>query len=268
MKKEGITQKDFNRIKKQMIRYIHSFRAEDPDLKINVAFKKDHTFRVTKEAVRIAKKLKLKKEDILAVKLITLLHDIGRFEQYRKYRTFVDLKSVNHAQLSVRLIQKFKFLSGFDPGMKRTILAAIGIHNCAVLPRSLTPKQLFFTRILRDADKLDNFHIDSLYYNRQYQADNHAIALGLPDKEGFSPGVYQNLLKGKPVLVKQLKTLNDYKLMQIAWIYDINFPPAFRRIRKKHYLEKICRVLPQTAETKRIYKTVEQFISRKIKEAV
>ena len=37
---------------------------------------------------------------------VALLHDVGRFEQYKRYGTFNDRKSVNHAALGVEIMKK------------------------------------------------------------------------------------------------------------------------------------------------------------------
>jgi len=38
--------------------------------------------------------------------VIAWLHDIGRFEQFDRYRTFADAESENHAQIALRVIEK------------------------------------------------------------------------------------------------------------------------------------------------------------------
>jgi hypothetical protein len=47
------------------------------------------------------------------------------------------------------------------------------------------------------------------------------------------------LMAGKSVKVESLKTLNDFKLLQMGWVYDINFPRTFQLIRERGYLKMI-----------------------------
>ena len=55
--------------------------------------------KVLKSAVANAEhNLNLEKEDIKLAELIGLLHDIGRFEQLKRFNTFVDKKSINHGE--------------------------------------------------------------------------------------------------------------------------------------------------------------------------
>ena len=62
----------------------------------------------------IGKELNLKEKDLILAQTMALLHDIGRFEQYAKYRTFVDKDSVNHAELSVKVIDSNNILESLD----------------------------------------------------------------------------------------------------------------------------------------------------------
>ena len=45
-----------------------------------------------------------KKEDIDLAWLIGILHDIGRFEQLRRYQTFFDYRSMDHAKYGVHVL--------------------------------------------------------------------------------------------------------------------------------------------------------------------
>ena len=42
-----------------------------------------------------------------------------------------------------------------------------------------------------------------------------------------------------------LKTLNDFKLLQVGWVYDLNFPRTFQMVREHRCLETIREVLPR-----------------------
>jgi hypothetical protein len=42
-----------------------------------------------------------------------------------------------------------------------------------------------------------------------------------------------------------LRTLQDFKLLQIGWIYDVNFPKTFQIVWEKKYLETIREALPK-----------------------
>lgn len=92
-------------------------------------------------AKEIAEKLQLNKEDIELATLIGLLHDIARFEQYTKYKTFVDRKSIDHGNLGAEIIEKEirKYIetNEYDEIIKK----AIKHHNKFAIEEKLTPRE-------------------------------------------------------------------------------------------------------------------------------
>ena len=55
-----------------------------------VKLKIDHTYRVAALCARIAQSLALPPEDVDLAWLSGILHDVGRFEQLRRYNTFIE----------------------------------------------------------------------------------------------------------------------------------------------------------------------------------
>jgi hypothetical protein len=43
-----------------------------------------------------------------------------------------------------------------------------------------------------------------------------------------------------------LKSLDDYKLLSIGWVYDLNFKLSFEKVRKRRYIDKLAETLPQS----------------------
>jgi hypothetical protein len=103
------------------------------------------------------------------------LHDTGRFEQYARYKTFVDSQSVDHAVLGVGILEKNEILCSLDEPTQDFILRTIRYHNRAILPREETETCLFFTKLLRDADKLDILKVVTDYYSQQNGNRNGAL---------------------------------------------------------------------------------------------
>ena len=92
------------------------------------------------------------------------------------------------------------------------------------------------------------------YYQNAGHDQNQSIELDLPDEPNISDQVYESLMNGKIVRMTDLNTLSDFKLLQIGWIYDVNFPKTFQIIREKRYLEKIREALPRSsARVQEIY---------------
>ena len=63
-----------------------------------------------------------------------------------------------------------------------------------------------------------------------------------------------------------LKNLNDFKLLQLGWIYDINFAPTFQRIQERAYLEKIRDALPKSEEVEEVFSMVQSYLDEQTME--
>ena len=77
---------DIEKARKEFDNYTKNYDLDNE----NLNKKYYHTYRVMGICKAIAKSLKLSDEEINLAKIIGLLHDIARFEQYTKYRTFAD----------------------------------------------------------------------------------------------------------------------------------------------------------------------------------
>ena len=227
--------------------YVSRFSVDDPIVKKSIDLKTDHTMRVCDAILDIGGSLNLSRDDLCTAEAAALLHDIGRFEQYRQYRTFSDSRSEDHAALGVRIIQDNRVLHGLGPAVAEIIVRAVKYHNRAALPAGEEEPFLFFLKLLRDADKVDIWRLVTDYYQNGGHNRNQTIELDLPDRPQISDSVYNALMNGQLVQMADLKTLNDFKLLQIGWIYDVNFPRTFQIVRENGYLEMIRNALSRTS---------------------
>ena len=243
--------------------YVLRFSSDDPIVQENMDLKREHSLRVCEAIVDIGRSLDLSREDLCMAEAAALLHDIGRFEQYRRYRTFSDYRSEDHAAFGVKIIQANRVLHGLEPALAGIIVRVIGYHNRAELPVGEDEHCLFFLKLLRDADKVDIWRVVTDYYQNAEHDRNQTIELDLPDRPQISDAVYKTLMNGKLVQMADLKTLNDFKMLQIGWVYDINFPRTFEIIRENEYLEMIRDALPETsARVAEIYERARAYLER------
>ncbi|MDF1593269.1 MAG: HD domain-containing protein [Desulfobacterales bacterium] len=249
---------DFKQWIKWFKAYVSGYLTENPDDNHAIRLKEEHTYRVCGNITLLSKKLDLSPGDILLAKTMALFHDLGRFKQYRRYRTFDDRVSQNHAALGVAEIALHNVLSACREPEKGLITSAISHHNAAALPESQDERTLFFMRLLRDADKLDIWRVFCDYYRqrrqRQGEAPNQTIELGLPDLPTCSRAVVAALQAGRYARIEDLRTLNDFKLLQISWVYDLNFQPSFKTLQQRGYIDQIAAEVPQTNEIGNIVK--------------
>ena len=139
--------------------YIKNYDIENPKIKLKIA----HIERTSKGAKKMAESLNLSDEDIKLAELIGLLHDIGRFEQVRKYNTFVDHLSENHAKIGVDILFKDGLIRRFieDDKYDKIIELAIINHNKDknMLSKDLSPKEELHVKLIRDSDKVDIIYL-------------------------------------------------------------------------------------------------------------
>jgi len=252
----AITGEKLAELKDWFTKYVHTFKYNDPDKQQNIDLKEDHTIRVCKEISTIGKQLGLNDDELRLSEIIALFHDIGRFEQYARYHTFMDRKSENHAESGITIIKKFGILNQFDDAVNNLIIRSIQYHNRPSLPHHESEVCLFFSKLLRDADKLDIWKVVTDYYLRKETKRNTAIELGLPDTPGFSEEVYHDLINRSIVKIEHVKNLNDFKLLQIGWVFDINFQPTLNCIKERRYLEMISGVLPESKRINDIFNII------------
>ena len=247
--------------------YVRSFCSGEHLQQRNFLLKEEHTLRVCEEVVAIGREIGCKAGELLLAETIALLHDIGRFEQYARYGTFVDMRSENHAELGLKIIAREKLLSGIEAEVQQIIIESIRHHNRAALPQQDQAEWFLYARLLRDADKLDIWRVVTKYYQHAQQERNEAIELDLPDTPEISEQVLQDLKERSIVQVQHLRTLNDFKLLQMGWVFDINFTPTCHRIVLRSYLEKIRRVLPAESRIDEIYALMREHLLARIAQA-
>ena len=244
--------------------YVGTFTGKDGTNDGNILLKEDHTRRVRREIRAIGTALELSEDDLRLADVIALFHDIGRFEQYARYGTFVDRRSCDHAELGVSILEREGILDHCDASTGSLILRTIRYHNRATLPRGETERCLFFSRLLRDADKMDIWRVVTDYYHREEGTRNGALELDLPDSPGFSDDVYEDLINERIVDIRHVRSLNDFKLLQVGWVFDLNFDPTVRLLCARGYLDKIRDVLPASEKIDEIFSAIGSYIDGRL----
>jgi len=243
-----MNQEDLKRLKIWFDEYVSGYYTDDSGYNYPFRLKKNHTKRVCENIIMIGKAMDLSDYDLILAETMALFHDMGRFEQYAKYGTFSDIASENHAKLSLRQMATHGVLSENTKDEKRLITKAIAYHNVAALPNAKDKKELFYMRLLRDADKLDIWKVVLDYYHERDNFQNSAIELNLPDDPIWSDKILKSVMNKKIARMEDLKTLNDFKLLQISWVFDLNFAPTFKAVENRKYLNQIKETLPQSPD--------------------
>ena len=241
-------------------KYASAYLSEDEDLRRNTVLKRDHTLRVCSLSGKIAASLSLDGTDAGIAKLVALLHDIGRFEQYAAYRTFSDLHSENHSAVGLRVIREHSLLSSLAEDERDLVLRAIELHNVQSLPAKLDERTCLHAKIIRDADKLDILPIVLDYQSTRHIEKNPAMEGKLPDTPGFSPEVIERILASETISNGIRRNQNDVLLVQMAWLMDLNFPWSFRYAIEQRFAERMRALLPDDPQIERAYEHVAEVV--------
>lgn len=241
--------------------YINQFDTKDDRIKLKVI----HTYEVCKMSVYISKDLGLSKEDVELASIIGLLHDIGRFEQLKRYNTFNDNESTDHANLGVQILKKDNLIRKFvqDDKYDQIILKAIENHNKYKIEEGLSERELLHTKIIRDSDKTDNFRvkeIESIYTLFRISQEEFV-------KEKISDNIYNTAMSKNCILSSDRITHMDCLVSYMAFIFDFNFASGLKYIKEKDYVNKILnRFDYQDEETKKRIDDVRNCVNHYIEE--
>jgi putative nucleotidyltransferase with HDIG domain len=245
--------------------YVAGFYANDEYVNANLKLKEKHSRRVCEETSYLASELGLSDNQKHIADAIAILHDIGRFEQFAKYRTYSDHRSVNHCLLGVEVLRREKVLEQVNGKSRELIEKAIEYHGLIELPRDLDGEELLFSRLIRDADKIDIFYVVTQYY-KQYKDNPKEFSLELefPDEPTYSKKIVERILCGQMIDYGKLRTLNDMKLCQLGWVYDVNFTATLKRIKNRRFLEKILDFLPKNEDINRVREKIFEYVDSRI----
>lgn len=241
-------------------RYTSAFidQADDPH---PFVLKRTHTRRVCGHVEGLAAAIGTAGPDILMSKAAALLHDIGRFPQYEQYGTFSDRISENHAAMGVRVINEQNVLASCTPRTRKRIITAVSLHNAFALPDRLDPDTLKLARLIRDADKIDILRVMTAVYRDGGHGENRYITWNLDDDGRISPPLVATILNRKLINSDQVKSLNDFKLLQVSWLFDLNFEPSLKIMADLGYIPQILSTLPPSDDLTRLKEFVAACLS-------
>lgn len=238
--------------------YVRNYDPSDEKIKLKI----DHTYRVAGLCQRIAESLGLSEPDVDIAWLLGMLHDIGRFEQIRRFGTFNDVQSVDHAEFGADLLFKEclirKFAEGYyeecelarsgneeaeqiiknnehhnkDTGL---IEMAIRQHNKYRVKEDLTERQRMFCDILRDADKVDIFKVNAdIPMEIIYDVTTEELKNGVITKE-----VLESFYKKETVLKSVRRSAVDNIVGHISLLFELVYKESYRQAKEQGYVYKL-----------------------------
>lgn len=254
---------EFKALKKKFDLYTKGFvdRAENPEPYL---LKQIHTNRVCQNMEMLIRDQSPDGSIIWRGMTAALFHDIGRFSQFETHATFSDGRSENHGSLGVKVIKKKGFLRGLAVKERHQILGAVALHNAFHLPRGLDSDILLFTRLLRDADKIDIFRVMVDLYQETVFGEKSFITHGIEDNFQVSQSLVEQILSGQVIDARQVVYLNDLKLFQISWVLDLNFPVAVQAVTDAGFIPAILASMPPSKELSTLEAWINQYMEKAI----
>jgi hypothetical protein len=238
--------------------YYRSERREQ----MNILLKEKHSRLVAENALLIANGEAFGTGEMTLAEIAGLFHDIGRFPQYAQYKTFVDSASVNHGRLGAETLSAEGVLSRLCRKEQDIIINAVGFHNAFAVPDSFDRDTALVTKVVRDSDKLDIWRVFCEYYEGPEDERADAAPLGLPDSPYWSKEAVASIMKKETAKLAHAETLNDLKLLQLSWAFDLNFKSSFRLALERDIVRRMAATLPAADELSEIVSAVQAYVRK------
>ena len=212
-------------VKEALDKYVSDF-----DFKVDgIEYKYYHSYRVQKYSEKISDMLNLGLKDKKLASDIGLLHDIGRFHQLEKYNSFCD-KKFDHADYGAKILFEDNLILNYDINKcdYEIVKKAIRNHNKYQIEDGLNERELFFAKLVRDADKIDILNAFSSI---------RVLEICECDEE-ISPSVREEFFNNITVRNVNVKNKNDKIISMLAFLFDINFEVSYRIIKEEDFINK------------------------------
>lgn len=259
--------------------YVRNYDPSDEKIKLKI----DHTYRVAGLCQRIAESLGLSEPDVDIAWLLGMLHDIGRFEQIRRFGTFNDVQSVDHAEFGADLLLKEGLIRKFAEGYyeecelarsgneeaeqiiknnehhnKDTGLLEMAIrqHNKYRVKEDLTERQRMFCDILRDADKVDIFKVNAdIPMEIIYDVTTEELKNGIITKE-----VLESFYKKETVLKSVRRSAVDHIVGHISLLFELVYKESYRQAKEQGYVYKLLNFKSDVPEVNAEFDDMRKYV--------
>ena len=259
-----MTQKELFNIRTEFERYVHRFADAGAKLHPLLQLKVEHSKRVAAEARGLSSDLGWSVPAQHAAEATGLLHDIGRFPQFAEFGTFSDSASVDHGERGATVAEQAGWLAGLPDEDRHAILDGIRCHNRLTIPRNIRDGSLAMLRLVRDADKLDIFRVVLDAVERDGFRDLPTMLPNITLDRSPSPQFVNEIVRRRSASVNIVRSLADFLLMQVSWVYDLNYAPTLQRFHDRGVLSRILKHLDGDARIHALGEEVDRFVLNRI----
>ena len=242
--------------------YVKNYDVTDEKIKLKI----DHTYRVCELCEQIAIQSGFDENEIEIAWLTGLLHDVGRFEQLRRYGTFVDADSIDHAEFGADILFKEGKIRDYveDDSEDDLLEKAVRCHSAYRIPADYNERERRFANLLRDADKIDILKVniivplEEIYNVTTYDLKHCKV----------TDEVMQAFYEEHAVLRSLKKTPVDNVVGHISLVFELVYPVSLRIMYEQGYLDKLMDFQSELAETNEQFTKIRERMHAYIKRMI
>ena len=211
-----MNEKEYQKVVEEFENYYSKYK----DLSSNIILKYRHSYNVANLMGVLADRLYLSKEDYYLAKTIGLLHDLGRFEQLKRFDSFND-KLLDHAKYATTYLFDEGHIRDFidDDKNDNIIKEAIYNHNLIEINDGLNDRELFFSKMIRDMDKVDIYYQLGVIGNQEFIEE--------PTKE-----IVDKFFKKENIKHDSINNKSDHVVNIFAFLFNIYFDESLEILRE------------------------------------
>ena len=191
------------------------------------------------------------------------MHDIGRFEQLKRYGTFIDAQSIDHAAFGADILFQEGKIRAYveDDSEDELIEKAVRCHSAYRVPSDYTQREKKFADLLRDADKIDILKvniivpIEEIYNVTTYDLKHCKV----------TQAVMEAFYEEHAVLRSLKKTPVDNVVGHISLVYELVYPISRKLVREQGYLDKLMDFQSALPETNAQFAKIREKMSTYLK---
>lgn len=246
---------DFLQATKAFDKYVSSYDMKDK----NVIHKYKHTYKVVELMEELANRLELDEEKIKLAKLIGLLHDIGRFEQLKKFSSYDDYTTFDHADSSCCYLFEEGHIRDFIETDKYDVVIenAVRNHNKKFIDvANMDQESLLFSKMIRDMDKVDIYRGIAVDYETSF------------DAKEVSKEVLELFSKGEIIDRRLVKSESDEVLVDMAFVFDFNFEESFDILVETDNFDLYLGAIKVSEDSEKLWRKVREVCFDKINRGI
>lgn len=228
--------------------FADSFLSGHDETDYHIGLKLDHSLRVFDNARSIVNAEDLNRCEAETALLGAIYHDIGRFPQFARYKTYKDGDSINHGRQGVLTLRELDMASRYPAFDWRMIRATVGMHNVKSIRMQLPQPLDKAIRVVRDADKLDIFNVIVSHMDGTDELHSTVTHGTCNDPDKYSSAVYEAAMNKDDGDYTLIKFTNDFKILILGWAFHLNFRASRTALLEGGHLEALFDSLPDDSK--------------------